>query len=315
VAAAAVFGVTIVIVGRVPGVPAIRFDGSSVREIFALIKQFAPRGALRDFLDGRLGPDHSLLSNLTVGVPYVLFAALGLFAPLLMIFVIGLRKRRSAVLVLFPLLLIATFLAMFLGLALDLRSSTPDELSHRPLMIVYFVVVAWVGGAAGLSLLESRRLGRIARPALLCLAVLLLALPALAGSGVQRMWAMRMFSPVRVPLGLVRAAEYMRDHGDSHDLFQDSQFDRTCAVAALAERSNYAARTLTIMSYNSDLLQQRIAFIERFMDLRDGATVVATAQQIGLRWFLLDPGDQIAWPAEIVRRPAFELGGYRLYRF
>ena len=65
-----------------------------------------------------------------------------------------------------------------------------------------------------------------------------------------------MFSPVRVPIGLVRAAEYMRDHGDSQDVFQDSQFDRTCAVAALAERSTYAARTLTIMSYNGDLLQQ-----------------------------------------------------------
>jgi hypothetical protein len=299
----------------VPGVPTIRFDGSSVREIFALIKQFAARGALRDFLDGRLGPEHSLLSNLTIGVPYVLFAALGLFAPLLVILAICLRKRTSAVLVLFPLLLVANFLAMFLGLALDLRSSTPDELSHRPIMIVYFAVVAWVGGAAGLLLLDSPRPGRIARPALVCLAVLLLAVPALAGAGVQRMWAMRMFSPVRVPIGLVRAAEFMRDHGDNHDVFQDSQFDRTSAVAALAERSNYAARALTIMSYNGDLLQQRIAFIERFMELRDAAAVVSTAQQIGLRWFLLDPGDQIAWPAEIARRPIFNFGGYRLYRF
>ena len=51
---------------------------------------------------------------------------------------------------------------------------------------------------------------------------------------------MRMFSPVRVPNGLVAAAEYMRDHGDSQDIFQDSQFDRTCAVAALADE----ARTL-----------------------------------------------------------------------
>jgi hypothetical protein len=217
--------------------------------------------------------------------------------------------------VLFPLLLAANFLAMFLGLALDLRSSTPDELSHRPLMIVYFVDAAWVGGAAGLLLLDSRRLGRVARPALVCLAVLLLAVPAVAGSGVQRMWAMRMFSPVRVPVGLVRAAEYMRDHGDSHDIFQDSQFDRTCAIAALAERSNYAARSLTIISYNSDLLQQRIALIDRFMELREAAAVVATAHQIGLRWFLLDPGDQIAWPAEIAQRPEFEFEGYRLYRF
>jgi len=313
--AAAVFAVTLVGVQRIPGVPLIRFDGSAVGEIFTLIKGFAQRGALRDFLDGRLGSEHSLLSNLAIGTPYVLLAALGLFAPLLVTLAIRLRKRTSPVLVLFPLLVVANFLAMFLGLALDLQSSTPDELSHRPIMIVYFVVVAWVGGAAGLLLFESRRLGRLARPVLLCSAILLLAVPAFLGSGVQRMWAMRMFSPVRVPIGLVRAAEYIRDHGDGQDLVQDSQFDRTYVVAALAERRTYASRTLTIISYNSDLLQQRFAFIERFMELRDAAEVVATAHQIGLRWFLLDPGDQVAWPAEIVQRPAFELGGYRLYRF
>jgi len=313
--AAAVYTVALVGVQKVPGVPLIRFDGSSAGEIFTLIKGFAQRGALRDFLDARLGPEHSLLSNVAIGAPYVLLSALGLFAPLLMILAIRLRKRTSPALVLFPLLLVANFLAMFLGLALDLHSSTPDELSHRPIMIMYFVVVAWVGGAAGLLLFESPRLGRLARPALLFGAVLLLAVPAFLGAGVQRIAAMRMFSPVRVPIGLVRAAEYIRDHGEGRDLIQDSQFDRTYAVAALAERRIYASRTLTIISYNIDLLQQRIALIERFMELRDAAAVVATAQQIGLRWFLLEPGDQVAWPAEIAQRPAFELGGYRLYRF
>jgi hypothetical protein len=315
VSAAAVYVVTVVGVQKVPGVPLIRLDGSSIREIFSLIKGFAQRGGLRDLLDSRLGPEHSRLSNVTFGAPYVLLSTLGLFAPLLIILAISLRKRTSPVLVIFPLLLVANFLVMFLGLALDLRSSTPDELSHRPIMIVYFFVVAWVGGAAGLSLLESPRLGRLARPVLLCAAVSLLAIPAFLGAGVQRIAAMRMFSPVRVPLGLVRAAEYIRDHGDGQDLVQDSQFDRTYALAALAERRAYASRSLTIISYNIDLLQQRIALVERFMDLREVAAVVATAQQIGLRWFLLDPGDQVAWPAEIVQHPVFELGGYRLYRF
>ena len=125
-------------------------------------------------------------------MPFVLLAALGLFAPLLVILAIRLRRRTSALFVLFPLLLVANFLAMFLGLALDFSRSTPDELSHRPVIVMYFAVVAWVGGAAGLSLLESRRLGRIARPAIVCLAVLLMAVPAFLGSGVQRMWAMRM---------------------------------------------------------------------------------------------------------------------------
>ncbi len=315
VSAAAVYAVTLVGVRRVPGVPLIRFDGSSVGEIFTLIKGFAPRGLLRDLLDGRLGSEHSRLSNLAVGAPYVLLSALGLFAPLLVILAIRLRKRTSPVLVLFPLLLVANFLVMFLGLALDLQSSTPDELSHRPIMIVYFVVVAWIGGAGGLLLFEARRLGRLARPALLGSGILALTVPAFLGSGVQRMWAMPMFSPVRVPIGLVRAAEYIRDHGDGQDLIQDSQFDRTCVVAALAERRTFASRTLTTISYNIDLLQQRFAFIERFMELRNARVVVTTAHQIGLRWFLLDPGDQVAWPNAIVQRPAFELGGYRLYRF
>ena len=315
VSAAAQYAVTMMIAQRVPGVPTIRFDGSSVREIFALIKQFVQHGAWRDFLDGRLGPEHSLFSNLAFGVPYVLLSTLGLLAPLLVILAIRLRQRAPVVLVLFPLLLVANFLAMFLGLALDLRSSTPDELSHRPVMIVYFFVAAWVGGAAGLLLFESQRLQRLARPVVLCAVLLLLAVPAILGAGVQRMWAMRMFSPVRVPIGLVRAAEYIRDHGGSQDLIQDSQLDRTYTVAALAERRTYASRTLTIIDYHVDLLQQRYAFIERFMDLRDAAAVAAAAQQIGLRWFLLDPGDQVAWPAEVVQRPVFELGGYRLYHF
>lgn len=315
VAAVALYALMILVVQRVPGVPAMRFDGSGLRQLLAHIKGFAPPGPGRAFLDGHLGPGASLISNLAVGVPYILLAALGIFAPLLLVLAVLLRRRTSRLLVLFPLLLVANFLAMFLLLALDLRSSTPDELSHRPVMIVGFAVLAWVGGAAGLLAIESRRFGPVARPALIGAAIVLLAVPALRGAGVQRLPAMPMFSPVRVPLGLVLAADYMREHGDRQDIFQDSQFDRTAAVAALAERRPYAARPLTIIAANSDLLQQRIAFIDRFMDLNDAGAVAAAAQQIGLRWFLLDPGDQVHWPAQIVQHPAFRLGGYRLYRF
>jgi hypothetical protein len=314
-AAAAVYGVTIVVVQRIPGVPTIRFDGSGIGQLFTLIKGFAEPGGLRGFLERHVGAESSTISNLAIGAPYILLAALGVFAPLLVILAIRLRNRTPGVSVLFPLLVVANFLAMFFGLALDMRSSTPDELSHRPVMIVYFIVASWVGGAAGLLLVESTRLVRVARPALIALAVLCLAIPAGLGAGVQRLWAMRMYSPVRVPIGLVRAAEYIRDHGDGQDVFQDSQFDWTCVVSALAERRTYAARTLTIISYNGDLLRQRIAFVEKLMDFRDAAAVIGAARQVGLHWFLLQPGDQVKWPAEIAERPAFELGGYRLYRF
>jgi len=315
VSAIGVYVVAIMAVGKVPGVPLIRFDGSSVGEILKLVKGFTPPGALRDFLAERIGRGSTLLSNLLIGAPFILLAALGLFVPLLVILAIRLRRRVPPLLVLFPILLVANFLAMFFGLALDFSRSTPDELSHRPVMVMYFGVVAWVGGAAGLSLLESRRFGRIARPMMICLAILLMAVPAYFGSGVQRMWAMRMFSPVRVPIGLVRCAEYMRDHGSTRDVFQDSQFDRTYTVAALSERRAYAARTMTRISYNSERVEERAESIEKLMQLRDPAAVAATARKLGFRWFLLNPSDRVEWPEEIANRPAFELDGFRLYRF
>jgi hypothetical protein len=129
------------------------------------------------------------------------------------------------------------------------------------------------------------------------------------------MWAMRNFSPVRVPMALVRAAEYMRDHGGAQDVFQDSQFDRTYTVAALSERRAYAAHTMTRMSYRSKLVDEREEAIDKLMQLRDPAAVATTARELGLQWFLLEPSDHVQWPEAIADRPAFELGGYRLYRF
>jgi hypothetical protein len=315
VSAVVVYVVTIIAVQKLPGAPPIRFDGSCIGTILDHVKRFTQPGALREFLASRIGKESTLPSNLAIGAPFILLAALGLFAPLLAILAIRLRKRTSPLFVIFPLLLTANFLAMFLGLALDFSSSTPDELSHRPVMMMYFGVAAWVGGAAGLLLIESRRLGRIARPAILCLTVLLLTVPAFLGSGIQRMWAMRMFSPVRVPIGLYRAAEYMRAHGNARDVFQDSQFDRTYAVAALSERRAYVVHAMNPSRYNSALVAERADAIDALVSLRDSAAIAAHARELGLRWFLLNPGDRVDWPDEITGRPAFELGGYRLYRF
>ena len=314
-AALGLYLIGLVAARKVPGFPLLRLDGSGTRDMLGLIQKFNPPGFLRDFLVNRIGLEIPLSSNLLVGIPYVLLAALGLGLPLLVVLAIRLRKHTDVILVLFPLLVIANFLTMFFGLAPDFSRSTPDELLHRPVMVVYFVIVAWVGGATGQWLIESRRLGRCARPVLIGLAILLLPVPAHFGSGVQGMWSMRKFSPVRVPIGLVRAAEYMRNHGNAQDRFQDSQFDRTYVVAAMSDRRAYAARTLTLIPYNSERLEARIEEIHRFTKMRNPTAIAGTARLLGLQWFLLAPGDQVGWPDELVNHPAFELNGYRVYHF
>lgn len=300
---------------RVPGVPLIRFDGSALGEIMRLIQSFAMPGSLREFVVAHTGAQSSSAANLLLGVPYVLLAVLGLFLPVLVILVIRLRKRTPLVYLVFPGLLVLNFLAMFFGLALDFSSSTPDELSHRPLMIVYFFVVAWVGGAAGLILSESQRLGRVAARVIVCQAALLLGVPAILGSGVQLMWAMPRVSPVRLPVALLRVAEYIRDHGGPDDVFQHSQFDRTYAIAALSERRAFVAQTLTRMPYRSEMVEARMSAVDHVMGIRQPKLLVATARALGFRWFVLERGDRVDWPAAIADKPALEAGPFKLYEF
>lgn len=311
--AGAIYGLGLIAVQRVPGVPLIRFDGSGLGEILRLVYTFAQHGALRDYVVQHSGAEFSAASNLSFGVPYVLLASLGLFVPLVVALFVALRRRTALVYSVFPLFIIVNFLLMFFGLALDFSSSTPDELSHRPLMIVYFFVVAWVGGALGLVLVESRRLGAFAGRGIVAVALVAMAFPARLGPGVQGLWAMPRMSPVRLPSALLTVANYVRAHGTADDVFQDSQFDRLYAFAALAERRIFVAHTLTRTPFRADLVEARTASIGQLMKIRQPRALYATARAFGFRWFVLQRGDQVAWPAEIAENPVLEAGPFRLY--
>ena len=311
--ACAGYALAVVFSQKLPGAPLVRFDGSSIGEILRLIQTFAKPGALRDYVVQHVGANFSSGANLLFGIPYVLFAVLGLSVPLLLVLVVGLRKRASRLHVLFPVMLVANFLVMLFGLALDSASSTPDELSHRPLMIVYFFVLTWVGGASALTLMESRRLGHLARPVIIGLAALLLAVPAHFGSGVQRMWAMPQMSPVRVPTSVVEVAEYMRDHGDPGDVFQDSQFDRIYALAALSERRAFVSHTLVVIPFRAELVESRSAIVDRVMRMGRAKSIFAAARGFGFRWFVHQRGDRLDWPEEVTSKAVLTTGPLTLY--
>jgi hypothetical protein len=311
----AFYAVALVLGQKVPGVPLIRFDGSAVGEILSLVQTFARPGALKDTVAEHMGRDLSWSTNLLYGAPYALAAAFGILLPALAVLMLRLRKNTQPLYLVFPLLLLVNFLAMFFGLALDFDSSTPDELSHRPIMIAYFFVTGWVGGALGLLLVESPRLGRFARPAILGLALVLLVVPAKLGQGVQLMWVMPKLSPVRVPSSLLEVAEHMRTHGDPEDLFQDSQFDRIYAFAALSERRTFVAHTLTIMPYRGEMVATRSKAVNRIMAMRDQKLLLGTARAFGLRWFILQRGNPVNWPRELADKVVLEKGPFTVYDF
>jgi hypothetical protein len=248
-------------------------------------------------------------------LPYVIAAIFGLLLPLCLGLVVLLRRRLPALYLLFPVLLIANFALMFFGLALDFGSSTPDELSHRPLMIMYFFVVAWIGGALGFLATESPRSRRIARQLIVGGAALLLVVPLHFGPGAQLMWAMPRLSPVRVPAPLLEVADFLRTQGSPEDVFQDCQFDRIYTIAAWSERKTFVSHTLTNMPFRGEELAARTAAIDRLMLLREPKLVVGTARAYGIRWFVLQKGSRVAWPPEIADHPVFESGPFRVYEF
>lgn len=315
VTACALYVAALFVGQEVPGVPVIRLDGSSSGEILHLVHSFVKPGPFKDFVTEFMGRDATFGSNLLYGVPYVLVAVLGAFVLLLLALLIGLRRRISTLELLFPLLIITNFVVMFFGLALDFSSSTPDELNHRPLMIVYFFVAAWVGGALGLLLRRSRLLQRFSSPILIGSALLLLVVPARLGPGLQLMWVMPDISPFRVPRDLVHVAEYMRTHGEPTDVFQDSRFDRFYALAALSERRTFVAHTLTIMPHRAEMVGTRSTAVNRLMTLDQPKMVNATARAFGIRWFVLHPGNRVNWPPALEKNPVYASGPFKVYDF
>jgi hypothetical protein len=316
VAALATYVSVIAFTQKVHGVPLIRLDGSSTANLLDFINSFTQKPDFRTFIAENIGAAHPWLPNVVFGAPYLLMMVFGLFAPVVLFLLIRFRFHISRLLWLFPILIAGNFLLMALGLAFDYRGiGAPDELPHRPFVLMYFAVMAWTGGLVGWTLLRSRRLHNVVQVAVACGTVVLLVVPAIWGSGVQRIVAMRWGSHIRIAPGLCRAAEYIRDHSKTADIFQDSSFDSKYIAAALSERHPYVEHMMVRVSYKAHVVDQRTAEIRELMRMQDPNAVIATARTLGIRWFLLHPGNPVGWPAAIVNGPVFNSGGFRVYRF
>jgi hypothetical protein len=313
-AAFAIYATAIALTQDVRGLPLIRFDGSSTGRMLNLINGFNKHGPFREFMFKQVGSPQPWIPNVAFGTPYLFAMSLGFFLPVTMFLLIRYRRAMPRLQLLFPVLIATNFLLMALGLAFDDRHiGSSEELPHRPFMLMYFMVVAWTGGAIGWGWLRSSRRPLRTLSRMVLLTILLLGVPAYFGSGVQRMWGLPAVSHLRVPTGLYRSAEYIRTHGKPNDVFQDSSFDHFYLAAAITECRPFVERMLVYVSQYANIVEQRAAVVSDFMQQRDTATIYATAKKLGIRWFLLHPGHLVAWP--FANAPVFEATGFRVYRF
>jgi len=69
------------------------------------------------------------------------------------------------------------------------------------------------------------------------------------------------------------------------------------------------------MPFRNEMVEARTNAIDHFMGIRQPKLVVGTARALGFRWFVLERGDRVDWPAEIAEHPVLEAGPFKLYEF
>lgn len=116
-----------------------------------------------------------------------------------------------------------------------------------------------------------------------------------------------------VPLCLVKASQYIRDHSRSDAIIQDSENDPGFIVTALSERQNFAGKIM--FGGKSPAHQERLDKLLGFKGLTDVDEVRSYAMRYNISWYLLHADSQMSWPVSILEKPAFFCDGYRVYHF
>jgi hypothetical protein len=320
IAATALFVMVVAYSQTNPRVPVLRLDGSGISGYtVGLLRDYDP-GLLKSFFTRVFRTEqHARLLQLVYVVAMLSLSTFGLWLLALPAAIAGARNKVSLPLLCLPLLVVANYLLMSVGLAEDTRGvGTRDELLNRPLVWAYFIVATWSAGLLyqtwiGGSPPRRRFLGG-ALPAVVAVACWgayqyapdLQTFPTRTG--------MRTFSESNaIPTCLVGAAAHVRVHGAPGDIIQDSAGDPGFVLTALSERQLYVGA----VGFGGSTREQRARLdeVRGFMGLRDGAQVRQFAAARGIRWYLAYPDASPAWPQELVQEPAFACGGFRLYRF
>jgi hypothetical protein len=301
-------------------VPVIRLDGSGIGSyVVVLLKDFDP-GLLKTFFTRVFRLEHhSRPVELFYIVAMLLASTFGIWtAATVAVVAIG-RAKIPAALLCFPLLVVANYLVMSIGLAMDTHGvGTPDELINRPLVWAYFVVAAWTaGGAYHLAVGRNSPPSAKARLALLAVACLSLAGPLVFSRNLQtfptRPGYERYEQFGSVPVCLVRASQYIRNNSRTDEIVQDSDNDPRYVVTALSERQRFAGDS--IFGGHTKQLRERLDGLVGFKALHDAAEVETFAASHGISWYLLHPDSSISWPVSVVQTAVFECDGYRVFHF
>lgn len=310
----AVFAAVVTWSQSLPSVPVMRLDGSSLSSYSKLILDMQRHGPIKVIFSGafELAGEHGFFRGLVFGL-MLLLVTFGVFPVLYAMQVKRLRQQFEPVIWLFPMLVVAVYLCMAIGLAMDDRHiGMPEELLHRPFVWAYFVLVVWLVAAA-----YRGRFGdawptmSAARNWVAVAAVLMVVVPGRLGHGIQTMqsWG-RGYQ--EVPSCLVKTAGFIRSNSQAGELVQDASNDPEFILSALSERPPYAIDSGGVRVPLG--MPARLQTLAALREVPTSVQATTLMRQLGIRWYVVGPSAKVAWAQGSTRGAAFTCGDYKVWR-
>ncbi|HTN94950.1 MAG TPA: hypothetical protein VMJ33_10240 [Gallionella sp.] len=307
-------------------VPILRLDGSGLETYASNILELQASGIIKNafiFLFDSAGNNWHLEAG-TFALMLVI-CTFGVFPVLYAVVLRHLKRRFEPMIWLFPMLVVAVYLIMATGLALNDRPiGTHSELLHRPFVWAYFVVVVWSAGAIYYRLFgDALPANKQIRWSLVLLALALEFVPVSYGKGVQTLTSYVPGTNIyvswgnayqEVPACLVKIAGFIRKNAKADDVVQDSMNDPHFILSAFSERYPYAI-AIDNQFRSAINVQPRLDSLQRLKEIKDSNEVESFMKEHAMRWYVVDPTDNVQWADAAKSHLLLTCGGYRAYQF
>lgn len=301
-------------------IPVLRLDGSGISQYIQILLDNSDVGSLRNYFRRFFFQEQH--SKALQGVVAVLMIAVSTFGIWLIAFLISVgfaRKKIVPMIILFPLFVIANYVIMAVGLAIDTRGvGAPEELLNRPLSWAYLVIVSWTAGALYYVFLgdsaPSKFSGRVSAGVVLALGFLGIGYYS---TNLQTYPTWRGYASFAqfnaAALCFVKAAEYIRTNSGVNDIVQDSENDPKFMMTAISERQLFVGETSFGGATNT--YKKRLIDLSSWVQMSNPVAIRTFALENRIGWYLKHPLTPNSWPADIRKDGGFTCGEYGVYHF
>lgn len=314
-----VFAAVVALSQRLERMPTLRLDLSGTRAYVNILMGGFSEGLLKAGFDW-IYFKHQLprLANAVLAGALIIFGSFGWWTFAGPIVVWKVRKRIEPRLIAFVALVVLNYMGMSMLLAMDEKGiGAPEEFLNRPHAWAWFVVVVFVTTMVAVE--ASHHLRAVSRRGLVVMASAGVALLLVVHAHARNLETFPEWEGHAdyadfntAPTCLVRAAQYLRENARIGAVIQDSQFDRSFVVTAIAERQAHVVDAG--FGGARAVVAERVGRVKAFQASADESALMDWAKANHVAWYLLHPEDGGSWPASFLQQAVFTCDGWRVFK-